>query len=458
MPLTRRSSRSPSHVVVVGASLSGLFAAAAAAEAGCTVTVVERDTLPALPQGRRGVPQSQQSHVLLHRGLLAAEELVPGLEQAMLDAGAVRVDTGALPWFGPYGWQPTSIPSYDVLSLTRPLLEHLVRERVLARPEVQVREGVRVRGLRQEDGRWTLLGVDEPGLRADLVVDASGRGSRMSHWLGELGVEVAEPEVVDALLGYATQLYQRADGAAVPTGVVVQSSPEDPRGGIALPVEQGGWLVGASGYGDHRPARDSDLRAFLATLRDPVLAEALADLEPVGEVAIHRQTGNRRHHYGEGADWPDGLLVVGDALCAFNPLYGQGMTVAACQALILRRALSSRTRPRARALQRRLAAVADVPWTVATGVDRSYLAEAGPSALGRRLTDAWVTQVGLLLLEGDRRAATALGSVYHLMASPATLAHPALALSVLRRRLQGRPTPVLPRPAVLDELVGAGTR
>ena len=453
MPAGRPPSR-PRDVVVVGASLAGLFAAAAAAEAGCTVTLLDRDRLSDVHGPRRGVPQGRQAHVLLHRGLLAADRLVPGLEQAMLDAGAVRVNTGELPWYGPYGWQPTWIRSYDVLSLTRPRLEQLVRERVLARPEIQLREGLTVEGLRREGDRWLLLGVEDPPLGADLVVDASGRGSRLPHWLAALGHAVPEPEVVAAELGYACQLHRRPDGAPLPTGLVVQSSPELPRGAIGLPVEDGGWLLGTSGYGQHRPGRETDLRAFVASLRDPAMAEVVAGLEPVGEPAVSRQTANRRYRYGDSTDWPEGLLVVGDALCAFNPIYGQGMTVAATQALLLAEALRARRPVRSRTLQRRLGAVADLPWQVATGEDRHYLPGLERPPLGRRLGDAWVAQVGLLLLEGDRRAAQTFGAVYHLMASPRALVHPALVLAVARRLLRRRGPAPLPRPAVLDELLG----
>jgi len=437
-------------VLVIGASLSGLLAAAAAAGAGREVTLVERDTLAATADPRRGVPQGRQNHVLLHRGLLAAEELAPGLEQALEAAGATRVNTGELPWYGPLGWQPTDVPSYDVLSVTRPLLEQLVRERVLARPNVRLVDGVRVAGLRRGDAGWVLSAADGRALVAELVVDASGRSSRMPHWLAELGCTVADPEVLDASLGYACQTYRGRDGTAPRIGVVIGATPEHPRSGLGLPVEDGLWLVSAAGYGEHRPDRADDLRGYLATLRDPALATITAGLEPVGDVAVHRQTANRRHHYGEAADWPDGLLVVGDALCSFNPLYGQGITVGACQALVLRNALRRHHRPATRRLQRHLNRVADLPWSVATTEDVRYLPGGNPRLVQRLLT-LWSTELALLAQNGNRRALQTFGSVYHLMASPALLVHPALVAAVLRRRVSRRSTPH-PRPAVLTEL------
>lgn len=449
-----RTETRPRQVVVVGASFAGLLAAAGAARAGCRVTVLERDELPDAPGPRRGVAQGRQPHVLLHRGLLEAATLLPGLAEDLLSAGAVPVDTGALPWYGPHGWQPTSIPSYEVLSLTRPRLEHVVRGRVLALPGVALRTGSRVRGLERDGQGWRVRTEDDAALTADLVVDASGRGSRMPAWLTALGYEVEEPETVDAELGYASRLYRTRDGRPLPTGVVVQATPDSPRGGLALPVEDGGAMVLANGYGADRPGRDVDLVAYLRAVREPALGELVAVLEPAGELALHRQTGNRRHRYGRRQDWPAGLLVVGDALCAFNPLYGQGIAVAAIQARTLGDALRRRRGWDTRRVQLRFQAVADLPWTVATGEDRRYLGVAGPTALPGRLVDAWTTEVGHLLMAGDRRAVRAFSRLYHLMGSPRELLHPALFLAAARRHRQPAAPPP-PRPPELQALLAA---
>jgi hypothetical protein len=142
----------------------------------------------------------RQPHVLLHRGQLAAEELLPGIREDLLSHGAVPFDTGTMAWLGEYGWLPTWIPAYETVSATRPLLEHLVRERVRRLAGVTVQEGVRVTELRRDARHRQVICEDAITVETDLVIDASGRGSRLLHWLGQLGVPLSEPLAVDAHL------------------------------------------------------------------------------------------------------------------------------------------------------------------------------------------------------------------------------------------------------------------
>ena len=225
---------------------------------------------------------------------------------------------------------------------------------------------------------------DGDPIDADVVIDASGRSSRLPHWLAELGVPVPEPVVVDAHLGYACRLYRASGPPPLDTGIVISATPANGRGGIALPVEDDHWLIIGGGYGEHRPSRDpAEFAAYLADLADPAIADLADRLEPVSDVAVYRQTSNRRHRYGLVRSWPANLLVVGDAACAFNPVYGQGMSVAAQQAVRLR---DHWGRPD---LQRRLDRVADFPWSVATSEDLRQPTSAGETepgpAAGHRL-------------------------------------------------------------------------
>ena len=450
-------------VVIIGASLAGLFAAAAAAAAGARTMIIERDVLPDGPMPRKGVPQGEQPHVLLHRGLLAAEELVPGLRDDLLGRGAVPFDTGRMAWLGEYGWLPTWIPAYETVSATRPLLEHLVRQRVRDHSNVSLHEGVRVTELQRGARRWQVVCEDATSVEADLVIDASGRGSRLPHWLSELGVPLSQPSTVDARLGYACRTYRALGEPPIEVAVVIAATPQTGRGALALPVEDGQWLIQAAGYGDRRPSRDeADFGEFLASLPDPAIAELTQHLEPVSRVTIHRQTGNRRNRYGQSRAWPPGLLAVGDAYCSFNPVYGQGITVAACQAVLIRDALQRDRTPAGRGplgtrrLQLRIGATADLPWSVATSEDRRHQSSLRPQSPSQRLIGRWTGHLAQLAAHGDRAAYLAFARVYHLMASPAMLYHPTVIASVCRAAIRGMPE-AAPRPAALNALTADRT-
>jgi flavin-dependent dehydrogenase len=475
------SEQRPLHVAVIGASLAGLFAAAAASSAGCRVTLIERDVLPTEPRARRGVPQSEQSHILLFRGVLAAEQLLPGLRRQLSEHGAPQFPGGRLPLLGAEGWAPLGDYGFDMLCVSRTLLEHVVRERVLAMDTVHLRSGVRVHGLHPHHTAWRVqlqehhadaAGGQTPGsldpgrhpqeaagddrlqdaarpaaedVAADIVIDASGRSSRLPRWLQELGVTPAKTTTVDAQVGYATRRYTspRPPGP----GVIMMASPRRSRGCMVGPIENGQWLVSTVGIGEHRPGRDEvGFAEHLQQLPYPTAAEMVQEMTPVSEIAVHRQTANVRHRYEDVRNWPDGLLVTGDALCAVNPMYGQGITVAACQGLLLHEALAAAAaqgRLRTRKVQKRLARVANLPWTMATSQDRQFLNGPERARLQEAFVSGWGTEIARLAMHGDQCAADAMQAVTHLMAPPAALFTPSLLLAVARARLTSllRPVP-----------------
>jgi 2-polyprenyl-6-methoxyphenol hydroxylase-like FAD-dependent oxidoreductase len=457
------------HTVVIGAGMAGLLMAAALGETGRAVTVLEQDhDLPGqgpqqdpgqsapTPGPRAGVPQGRQPHVLLHRGLCAIEELLPGLRAQLVAFGGVPLDTGNLAWLGQRGWAPFGTPAFELVSATRPLVEHVVRRRVTALPGVSLRSGVRVRGLSRAlsgDG-WLVEPTDGPPLPADLVVDASGRASRLPRWLTLLGYDEVPTSKVDARFGYAGRIYRApADVLGRVAGIVVLPTRDIPAGGVALPVEGGRWLVAAVGAGARRPPRAPEaFDGFLNRLRDPALADFAARARPLGEVAVHRRTGNVRHHYERLRHWPAGLLVTGDSLCAFNPVYGQGITVAAVQALLLRQSLAAGTAPGWEGrLLRRFARAADLPWTLATEEDLGHLDNGRSPGGAAGLFGRWSGEVDRLAAHGDVRAQRKLDRVYHLMGSPTCLFDPRLVTSVIRARLLGLSAPT-PRPPLGHDL------
>ncbi len=446
-----------SSVIVAGAGLAGLFAAAALAENGYHVTVLERDQLRDDASARKGVPQGSQAHLMLRRGWQAAETFLPGLREDLIRQGAARFLSGRMPWLAEYGWLPTDRRGVELITATRPLLELCARRRVEQLPRVRILGGRTVSGLRPVGGRWsvrTIGGGTEEQVSdhvSDVVVDASGRGSRLPTWLSGLGFAVPEPDLVDARLGYATRVYRSRGPLPLRTGVVIGATVETQTGGLALPVERGRWLLMGGGYGERRPPRSGDgFTTFLAGLRDPVLADLETHLVPLGEVAIHRQTGNRRYRFENVSGWPDGLLAVGDSAAAFNPVYGQGISVAAAQAQVLRDALRAGARPDRR-LQRRLSDVAELPWLIATGADlRQPSAEHRPSPK-QRLFAAWTERVARSAAEGDVAAGEIFEQLYHLTAPASTLFSPLLVGGILRSMFG--PTPGRTRPDVLDAII-----
>jgi len=278
----------------------------------------------------------------------------------------------------------------------------------------------------------------------------------MSSWLPAIGVRTPEVSEVDARIGYATRVYRGGPDLADLSGIVMQTTLDNPVGGLVLPVEDRRWLVLAVGMGERRPPRDvPGFEAFLRQLPDPSLAAFVDQCTPCSEVTIYRRTGNRRHHYERLRDWPDGLLAIGDAFVSFNPVFAQGITVAACVALVLRDALSAGRLPgHARSVMRGFAATAAVPWSVATGQDLRQPTSNGRLTRSQALMNAWARELSRLGVHGDARATDVLTALFHLMSSPRTLLHPALFRSALLARVRGY-GPAAGRPSGLAALDSA---
>jgi 2-polyprenyl-6-methoxyphenol hydroxylase-like FAD-dependent oxidoreductase len=296
----------------------------------------------------------------------------------------------------------------------------------------------RVRGVKSE------AGVD---LEADLVVDASGRGSQAPRWLADGGFEPPRETTVNAFLGYASRFYRPApDPGRWWKGMYIQSAPpESPRVGVILPIEGGLWHVTLGG-GDRQypPADERGFEEFARSLRSPALADALRDAEPLSPIHVTRSTHNRQRHF-EAIRMPDGFVVTGDATCAFNPVYGQGMTTAALGAVTLAESLRDTAAATGlpqgdglpRRFQRGLARVNAVPWTLAVGEDLRYRSTEGARAgFGTRVSHRYMNAVGRLTTI-DTRVRLALLRAFHLVAPPSSLFAPRIMWSVVRNQFDG---------------------
>ncbi|WP_282692385.1 FAD-dependent monooxygenase [Streptomyces sp. CC208A] len=386
--------RGARHAVVIGGSIAGLLAARVLAEHAEKVTVVERDRLPEGPEARSGVPQGRHLHVLIEGGQRALDELLPGFMDELRGLGAPKVamPTDMVQWQS--GQWFTRLPaSAHFYSGPRPQLEWLVRQRVLADPRVELVENTETVGLTGTAARVTGVRLRERGagggresrtLAADLVVDASGRSTKAADWLAAIGAEAPHEETLDTGLAYASRVYRATDAVPVTDaqGYYIVPGPEQPYGGVIVPLGDGHHIVTFSGLrGDEPPTEEGAFEEYAKRLPHPVLSEWVTGAEPVTPVHGFRQTANVRRRYDRPGRRPAGFLATGDALCAFNPIYGQGMAVAALSAVALRRALADTRRvPTTRRVQRALFDASRQAWDISAGADRKMPGATGDAA------------------------------------------------------------------------------
>ncbi|HWD03517.1 MAG TPA: hypothetical protein VG674_13790 [Amycolatopsis sp.] len=338
---------SSGRAVVIGGSIAGLLSAAALSTAFDTVTIVERDELPEGPEHRRGVPQGRQVHALLAVGQAAMEDLLPGLGDDFQAAGGVIVDSPAdLAVYTGQGWSGRVRSDARVVCMRRPALEGAIRRRVLGLPNVEVVHGTAA-GLIGTDDSSTVTGVAlrgsaVPSISADLIVDASGRSSRAGSWLENLGYDKPDEVELRSFIGYAT-VPVRLPEDALPEGVkgvLAHPHPGNPHGAAVVPCDNGLFLLAGLGMVHADPP--SEREAFLEHLDkapSPLVGEIARKAEFLGPVETYRMPGSRRRLWEEIERRPDGLVMIGDAVMSFNPLYGQGMSVAAVEARLLRDAV-----------------------------------------------------------------------------------------------------------------------
>lgn len=434
----------PTDAVVLGGSVAGLLCARVLLDAGARVALVERDRLDPADGDRRGVPQAAHPHILLCRGRDLLHELVPGLREELLAGGGVEFDSSAELAIWNRDGRGRQIPSdLPILSVTRELFDRCLRARVLGAPGLRLIDGTAAHGLLgRRDGGVAGLRVHrrdrDEQLHADLVVDASGRGSRTPRWLAELGAAVPPELVVDPRQGYASRLFRPPPGwSADWKAVYVPPLPPDRhRGGVLLPVEGGRWLVGLTSRGpDPLPGGEAAYRAFAGTLPGPMIAAALESAEPLGPIRCTRATGNRWLRYDRLTRPVPGLVVTGDAACAFNPVYGQGLTSAALGAAALRdgvRETGGRSGLGSAALARQVAAAtataAALPWLLSTGQDARFPTTRGAASRPLdRLVTRYVDRLTALSAQ-DPVVRIAQLEVFHLLRPATALFAPRLVL------------------------------
>ncbi|MEZ4426412.1 MAG: FAD-dependent monooxygenase [Nannocystaceae bacterium] len=451
------------HAIVIGGGVAGLLTSHVLTQHYARVTLFDRDLLPDEPVARTGVPQGRHVHVLLTRGDRIFRRYFPGFEDDFRARQAPRVDWARdLKWHLAGGWLRRGPSEVISQNASRPLFEWVIRRHVVGAGKVRFVTGYAVDGLRTDGervvgvdvrahGRGERMTLDDEDVRADLVVDASGRGSKAVEWLEALGYGPPEVTEVNAHLGYASRILRHPKPAQFDWKnlYVINRAPLPARSGVITSIEDGLWLVTLVGLNrDYPPTEDAAWLEFARSLASPEIHAALVDATPVTPLHAYRRTANRLRHFNRMRRWPAGFVCTGDAVCTLNPVYGQGMTTAARSAETLEQFLSKRSHrsglvdeATGLAFQRRLARTCAVPFLLAVAEDFRWPGTEGRRPPGVGLVHRYLDRV---IRSAHRRVASTrvLFEVLHMLRSPATVVRPDVLAAAL---LLGGPPRALSR-------------
>lgn len=447
--LTEAVADSPHRAIVIGGSMAGLLAARVLLDHFTEVILIERDKGTDPLKARPGVPQSQHVHVLLTQGQRLLEQLFPGLATELSAAGAPTIDWTA-DWLmlGRWKWLPRCPSGLTGRVCSRSLLEWAIRQRLLASQNLTWLSGCQVEGLLHSNETDRVTGVklhwrdyaeaENHSLSAALVVDASWRNSPLPLWVDQLGYQPPPETTTNAFLGYASRWYQRPKNLEADWHGITISALEgiNSRGGVLYPIEQDRWIVTLGGVGrDYPPTDDVGFIAFAQSLRLPILYDLLKEAQPLSPIYSYRRTENRWRHYEHLRRFPQGIVAVGDAVCVFNPVYGQGMTTAALGAITLDRCLkqehSNRLNGFPLRFHKQLAHILHMPWLMATGEDARWSSTEGAKpGWSDRLVQKYVDRLSLLMQDSPTLL-TAFAQVVHMVKPPTSLFEPSILLRVL---------------------------
>ncbi|MDA0181687.1 hypothetical protein OJ997_15380 [Solirubrobacter phytolaccae] len=459
---TQRQTTIGEHAVVLGASMAGLLAARVLADAFTRVTVIERDALQDTADPRQGVPQGRHAHGLLVAGTRVVDELFPGLLETFEPDGVTTLHEPDELSFAPGGHKLCSdgpyerpTPSYQP---SRPYLEWRIRTALLERANVELVDRCKLVNLERDGDCVTgatvqRAGAEEERLSADLVVDATGRTGRTAKWLAAMGYAAPPEERLEVDIRYVSRHLRLRPGALGREKVIIVGAEPGRPTGTFFAAEDDHHILTLIGYKGFHPPTDPDafLRFAEGVLPDSAMA-AVRDAEWLDDPVAHRYRASVRRRYDRVKRLPTGLIVIGDALCSFNPAYGQGMSTAALQAIALRDCLAAGPRKLERRYFKTAIKRTDIAWQLAVGGDLALPEVEGPRPLPARLANAYIGRV-LRAAEDDWAVAERFMQVCWLVAPPTVLFRPSTVRRVLRanRRRRRAPVPAVRRLDAAEE-------
>ena len=385
------------RAVVAGGSIAGLLTARVLSEYFDQVVVLDQDNIEDRPVVHKSVPQGHHLHVLLNGGLRAVSSLYPSFTEDLRRVGATRIAGGRdavryLPdgkAYNPTGSMRTPIDSdLEGYCASRGLLEFVIRRHTTATSNIRIEYGAAVRELICRDGRVRgVRSADARSIEADLVIDATGRGHRARRWLASAGYSPPEQTAIGLDTAYSTANFRRPDSfASEPLIFITGPAPHFTRRGYVITIENGTLLVSLIGrFGDFPPTDKEGFLAFAKELHSDLAYRIIKNSEQLTPIAHQRFASSVQRHYERMNPCPEGFLVIGDALCHFNPIYAQGMSAAAKQAIILQEILSEYAKQSlevttvASSFFPKAANFNSTPWNLGAGFDFAF-----PQTRGRR--------------------------------------------------------------------------
>jgi 2-polyprenyl-6-methoxyphenol hydroxylase-like FAD-dependent oxidoreductase len=424
--------------------MAGLLAARVLSDRVEEVTIVERDDLPEVPVDRKGVPQGRHAHALLPSGEQVLRNLFSGMMEDLEAGGAQRITASRSKWWQ-FGGYRVGVPGLSGVSFSRCFLENMVRKRVLELSRVSL-VGGGAQGLAIESGRarGVVAAVDGQSqqIPADLVLDATGRGSQAARWLEAAGYPAPDVAQVTIDMAYATRLYRRTLGRLPDdTWAITIGDPNySRRFGVAFPIEGPRWIVTLAGvHGDRAPTDDAGFLEFAETLPTGDVADVIRHEEPLTEIVTHRLPSNQWRHFEKPGRHLPGFLAIGDAICSFNPIYGQGMSSAALQAVALGSSIDAVGIDSPALAARFYKAASKVianPWAIAVGGDFAFAETTGPKPPMTDRINSYVKKA-IIAAQYDPVVARAMWEVQGLLAAPPSLMKPQVMIRVLRTARKG---------------------
>ena len=422
--------------IVIGASIAGTLSARVLSAYFDQVIILERDSL-SNGNIRKGTPQATHIHFLLSRGYQILRKLCPDIEEELLAHGAQKIDfLNDVRILLPTGWAPKFCSEVITYTCSRTLLEKSIRNKVLQNfSNITIFENCFVKNLILDETRVMGLEYQNDGkldsIKADLVVDASGRNTKTPLWLENLGFQKPKELKIDSYVGYATRIYRKPPGEKIWKMLAILNRPtHNPRTGIVYPVENNQWIIGVSGIGGEYPPTDEEgFLDFIKRLPTTELYDSIKEAIPVSEIFGYRIEGSRKYQYEKLSRWPQNFIVIGDSVCTFNPFYGQGMTSAALCVEYLSKSLKqiqneADWKDFSKQYQVKVSEIVSLPWILGTSDDLRWPTTKGKKpSLSVRFMQKYTNNV-MLLIPNSELAAKSFLEMMHMTKSPSVLFHP----------------------------------